>query len=342
MIVKKMPILQGFPDFDTVKNLSKTTVGSEVFRPVFYDIETTGLSRYSTFLYLIGAVTYENSQWYLQQWMAEDSKEEALILCEFCDYLKDKTCMIQYNGNRFDQPYLEERYRSWGYASPFQGLSSLDLYQELKPCKNLLKLSRMKQPDLEAFLGMESRNFCDGGMCVRLYRKYIKSKDPKPAEIMLGHNREDLLGLGAVFSMLGYKSLLEGNYEPSEASVQDGQLLLTLSLPFLLPAAVSVGNKEFYLTASGNTAKFLTGLKNGKLRQYYKNFKDYDYLPGEDTAVPKVLSQYMDKSLRVPATASTSYTWFPCSKEFLDNKDKQLQYLRHSLPCLLAQLETKK
>ena len=342
MIVKKMPILQGFPDFDTVKKLSKTTVGNGDFRPVFYDIETTGLSRYSTFLYLIGAVTYENSQWYLQQWMAEDPREEALVLCEFFGYLEDKTCTIQYNGNRFDQPYLEEKYRSHGYSSPFLGLSSLDLYQELKPCRHLLKLSRMKQPDLEAFLGLDSRNFCDGGKCVQLYRKYIKSKDQKLAEIVLGHNREDLFGLGAVFSMLGYKALLSGNYEPSEASVQDGQIIFTLALPFFLPVTVSVGNREFYLTASGNTARFLTGLKNGKIRQYYKNFRDYDYLPGEDTAEPKVLSQYMDKSLRIPATASTSYTWFPCTKDFLENKDRQLQYLKHSLPCLLAQLETER
>lgn len=155
-----------------------------------------------------------------------------MILCEFCDYLKDKTCTIQYNGNRFDQPYLEERYRSWGYASPFQGLSSLDLYQELKPCKNLLKLSRMKQPDLEAFLGMESRNCCDGGMCVRLYRKYIKSKDPKPAEIMLGHNREDLLGLGAVFPCWAINRFWREIMSPQKLLFRTGSFCLRCLFPF--------------------------------------------------------------------------------------------------------------
>ena len=50
MIVKKMPILQGFPDFETVKKLTKKHAFSEHFVPVFYDIETTGLSRTSTFL----------------------------------------------------------------------------------------------------------------------------------------------------------------------------------------------------------------------------------------------------------------------------------------------------
>ena len=42
MIVKKMPILQGFPDFETVKKLTRNHVFSEHFAPLFYDIETTG------------------------------------------------------------------------------------------------------------------------------------------------------------------------------------------------------------------------------------------------------------------------------------------------------------
>ena len=56
LIVKKMPILQGFPDFETVKNLSGNATENVNFSPLFYDIETTGLGRNSSFLYLIGAV----------------------------------------------------------------------------------------------------------------------------------------------------------------------------------------------------------------------------------------------------------------------------------------------
>ncbi len=42
LIVKKMPILQGFPDFETVKNLSEMLLEDVNFSPLFYDIETTG------------------------------------------------------------------------------------------------------------------------------------------------------------------------------------------------------------------------------------------------------------------------------------------------------------
>ena len=36
MIVKKMPILQGFPGFETVKKLTRNHVFSEHFAPLFY------------------------------------------------------------------------------------------------------------------------------------------------------------------------------------------------------------------------------------------------------------------------------------------------------------------
>ena len=104
MIVKKMPILQGFPAPDTVKFLSSTELKLSEFTPVFYDIETTGLSRYSTFVYLIGAVKWEQNQWILTQWLGESPEEEALIIREFTNYLQDSTYTIQYNGDRFDQP----------------------------------------------------------------------------------------------------------------------------------------------------------------------------------------------------------------------------------------------
>ena len=87
MIVKKMPILQGFPDLETVKKLTKNHGFSEHFVPLFYDIETTGLSRNSTFLYLIGAVAYEENNWQMYQWMIENEEEEPELLKTFSGFL---------------------------------------------------------------------------------------------------------------------------------------------------------------------------------------------------------------------------------------------------------------
>lgn len=96
LIVKKMPILQGFPDFETVKNLSGNATENVNFSPLFYDIETTGLGRNSSFLYLIGAVCYESGSWQLYQWLAPDFREEKALLEVFSEFIKNFSCTIQY------------------------------------------------------------------------------------------------------------------------------------------------------------------------------------------------------------------------------------------------------
>ena len=101
---------------------------SERFVPLFYDIETTGLSRNSTFLYLIGAVAYEENNWQMYQWMIENEEEEPELLKTFSEFLQDFSCTIQYNGDSFDQPYLDARYQIHGLSSPFGRPSELFIH----------------------------------------------------------------------------------------------------------------------------------------------------------------------------------------------------------------------
>lgn len=339
MIVKKMPIFQGFPDFDTVKKLSNSFVQTGDFAPVFYDIETTGLSQYSTFLYLIGAVVREDRQWVLYQWFSPSEAEEEEVLKSFAAFVKNYTCTIQYNGKRFDQPYLESRYQARKLPSPFGTMPSIDLYQSLKPCKELLKLPRMKQTDLEEFLHLPPRLFCDGKEGIRCYKKYQKAKDEDILKELLGHNLEDLMGLGAVVKMLAYQMLYTGDYKVSGAEREEETLLLALTLSVPLPMLFSNGNENFYISGEKNLVKLLIPLSNGRLRQYYPDYRNYDYIPSEDTAMPKSLSSYLDKSLRVPAKADTCFTWFSCNEIFLKDPGRQTQYLKNTLPFLLDTLK---
>lgn len=83
----------------------------------------------------------------------------------------------------------------------------------------------------------------------------------------------------------------------------------------------------------------LTCPVNGRIRQYYSDYKHYDYLPGEDMAVPKSISKFMEKGLKQSATRDTCYTWFPCSEEFLQNSEKQRQYLVHTMEYLFWKLK---
>lgn len=47
---------------------------------------------------------------------------------------------------------------------------------------------------------------------------------------------------------------------------------------------------------------------SGEFRHFYKDYKNYYYLPAEDTAYHKSVSSFVDKSARIQATASTAYT----------------------------------
>lgn len=103
---------------------------------------------------MIGAVCYEgNEGWQLYQWLAPDFREEKQLLEVFSEFLKKFTCTVQYNGDVFDQPYLQARLAFHELPDPFEGLPSIDLYKILRPLKGFLKLSRLKQEQMEAFLG---------------------------------------------------------------------------------------------------------------------------------------------------------------------------------------------
>ena len=254
--------------------------------------------------------------------MAPDFREEKQLLEVFSEFLKKFTCTVQYNGDAFDQPYLQARLAFHELPDPFEGLPSIDLYKILRPLKGFLKLPGLKQEQMEAFLGEHKRVYCNGGDCIRIYKKYMSRREQTDLDIVMGHNMEDLLGLGDVFKMMGYLSLKSGDFQANGADFDEENLILQLKLPYTLPAAFSNRTEEFYITGQENLVSVLTCPVNGRIRQYYSDYKHYDYLPGEDMAVPKSISKFMEKGLKQSATRDTCYTWFPCSEEFLQKYTK--------------------
>lgn len=53
---------------------------------VMFDIETTGFSSRSTYLYLIGAIYRDNKKLILRQWFAENKQAEAAVLASFLKF----------------------------------------------------------------------------------------------------------------------------------------------------------------------------------------------------------------------------------------------------------------
>jgi len=56
---------------------------------LFLDIETTGFTSRTSYLYMIGCAYYQAGKWRTIQWMADDYSQEGDILTAFFDFARD-------------------------------------------------------------------------------------------------------------------------------------------------------------------------------------------------------------------------------------------------------------
>ena len=97
----------------------------------FLDIETTGFSARSSNLYMIGCAYYENDEWQLIQWLAENYEEENEVLKAFLAFAANYSYLIHFNGNQFDIPFLEQKCQQYEINFDFGNFDGLDIYKRI-------------------------------------------------------------------------------------------------------------------------------------------------------------------------------------------------------------------
>ena len=336
--------------------------GTDSFSPLFYDIETTGLSPERNHVYLAGILFYDGGAWQLRQWLSRDPAEEPELLQAFSDCVRTlcapsdhdepsslHTC-IDFNGTTFDRPFLKKRFARYAMEDPFTGIPSVDLYRTFAPLKKLLSLSSFRQSDLEARMGQPDRLYPDGRDCIRVYRSYERSTSEGSRRVLLGHNEEDLKGLASLTTLYPLLALTEGAvsgsasreagafWEIRHAESDGAQAVFHLCCKEKIPCALRLQEDDWSLLgpAGQNDVVYSVRLRDGRLRQYYADYKDYAYLPDEDYAVPKSISRFLGKDVKRPATRDTCYTWFPCTEDFLKDPQKLTTYLKSALRYSLS------
>ncbi len=298
---------------------------------VFFDIETTGLSHRTSHLYMIGAFCREGEEFCLLQWFLQRPSEEKEVLELFAEFLKPFRTLIHYNGSSFDLPYLQDRCALWGLPDPFpkDRIRSLDLYRELRSAKKMLHLSSMKQKDLEQAVGFPRKDQMSGKDLIQVYHRYLNEVSDDDLQLLLLHNHDDLTGMLAVFELACYlnrlKDALVQMQSPETAAnspsdgflsldpaqdpmIQNSLMTLQLTAGVPCPAELTAETEEADLCIRRNEIRIRIRGIRGSFRHYYSNYRDYYYLPLEDTAIHKSVGVYVDPSCREKAKADTCYT----------------------------------
>ena len=171
-----------------------------------FDIETTGLSPDRCYVILIGFMELRDSGCRLHQFFAESLSEEEDIIRAFLKEAENTDALLTYNGRTFDVPFMEKRMSFYPtLADEKMWFYDLDMYPVVRNYSTLRSfLPNLKQKTVEDFMGLwDSReDEISGAESVDLYFRYLSDKDPETEEIILCHNRDDVLQLARLMPVL--------------------------------------------------------------------------------------------------------------------------------------------
>ena len=282
---------------------------------LLFDIETTGLSADTSYLYLIGAVCLEEGEPTLIQWFCDEYSEEKEVLSSFRDFIKDYSRLVHYNGTGFDIPYLNKKFKRHCLSYAIDNEGTLDIYKLLLPFKKHTDFPDFKQKTVEQHAGFTRTDTFSGGDLTEVYAAYagkyrLATLTGKTEEadalrhVMLLHNHDDLVGLFYLYSKTRLADFFAGSLQPSIIKLEQG-LLYTFDFP-LLPFPVSLMRNDCIFTITEKETDLLLPFYYGELK-YFKDYKNYYYLKYEDTAVHISVAEWVDKEAKEKCKPATAY-----------------------------------
>ncbi|MDR1134958.1 MAG: ribonuclease H-like domain-containing protein [Clostridiales Family XIII bacterium] len=169
-----------------------------------FDIETTGLAPSRSKIVLGGVLTPEADGVRVRQFFSEGAHEETELLDLYTDILDGIDVLFNYNGDRFDIPFVNTRLAAHHRQAAFSECISIDMYRVIRAFSDLRSmLPNLKQKTVENYLGFwnSRKDTISGADSVTLYYEYVASKSPELLNFILLHNCDDLLQLSRVISI---------------------------------------------------------------------------------------------------------------------------------------------
>ena len=313
-------------------------------KALYFDIETTGLSAQSSYVYLIGCAYEEDTSYFLTQWMTTDPAEEKELLRLFFEKAQDYDLLLHYNGTGFDLPFLEKKSKRHCLSFPLSSMESLDMYAVARKLKAVLPTEDLKLKSMEQFFGFTRTDTFSGGELIEVYAQFLglyrlnemtnHSKEREVTalgHVLLLHNAEDIKNLPSLTILLFLQNLskeltaerlqkspaLPDAPNPRESLKNINLTPVAVSaeyaFPFTLPVRCELilpfDDRTITLTLNKNgIIMLLLPVFSGELKYFYPNPSDYYYLPLEDCAMHKSVASFVEKEYRKKATAATCYT----------------------------------
>ena len=333
-----------------------TAFGLDSDKVICFDIETTGFRASTSSLYMIGwavqshascdgekrmAVQNEPSsvdekQWTVTQIMAESASEERLLLEHFRNIMDRYDTIIEFNGDRFDLPYMREKYEAYGMEDPFSRCQTVDLYREILPFKKALGLTRLNQKSIEKFLSITREDPYNGGELIDVYRSVRDrriegiSEEEAAVNALFLHNYEDVLGMLAMTPLLAYPLAIHSNAAVAAVhtcktdqrmsvaytwnktntlhSRSAGIIEATFKLQVPVPKPLHLTFEELGdIILTDRLAKITLRPFSGSMYHFFPDYRNYYYLPEEDTAIHKSVASFVAPSHREKAKAQNCY-----------------------------------
>lgn len=283
---------------------------------LLFDIETTGLSADTSYLYLIGAICLENGVPTLLQWFCDEYSEEKEVLSSFRDYIRSFPRLVHFNGTGFDIPYINKKFKRHCLSYVIDSEKTLDIYKLLLPFRKHTTFPDFKQKTLEQYTGFQREDTFSGADLTEVYAAYagkyrLATLTGKTEEadalryIMLLHNHDDLVGLFHLYGKTKLTNFFTGTLQPSVIRLEDG-LLYTFDFP-LLPFPVSLQQQECLFTVTNQDTNLFLPFYCGELKYFFKDYKNYYYLKFEDTAVHSSIAEWVDKGAKEKCKPATAY-----------------------------------
>ena len=153
---------------------------------------------------------------------------------------------------------------------------------------------------------------------------------------MLLHNREDLLGLRNIYSLMSYPALLDGKFTLSSYSIENDEFHAYLNLDHEVPVCGNYKKSGICLTLKHSNAVLTYPLDDGHLKHYHRDYKNYYYLPMEDLVIHKSMKSFVDTSSLVRADKDNCYSKFVPGDNFLSNENDVLSFCSDMIYYLLS------